>query len=64
MKQGRKKSGHDEPSAESPGIDIVDRDNRDNPNGIDAIRVLQIIAGGIAALALVWFVLHNTLHLI
>ncbi|MFA5268486.1 MAG: hypothetical protein WC379_10990 [Methanoregula sp.] len=35
-----------------------------NPNGIDAIRALQMIAGGIAALVLIWLILHNILHII
>jgi hypothetical protein len=64
MKPGKKKSGRDETNTEIPGSDIVSRDNRDNPDGVDAIRALQIIAVGIAVLVLVWFLLHNILHLI
>jgi len=65
MKPGRKKTGRDETSVENPDSDtIAGSDNRNNPDGIDAIRTLQVIAAGIAILALVWFVLHNFLHII
>jgi hypothetical protein len=64
MKPGKKKSERDETSTESPGSVIVGPDNRDNPNGIDGIRALQMLAGGIATLALGWLILHNILHII
>jgi len=64
MKQGRKKPERAETGVESAGSDTVVYDNRNNPYGIDGIRALQIIAMGIAILVLVWFVLHNTLHVI
>ena len=35
-----------------------------NPNGIDGIRALQMIAGGIIALLVIWMILHNILHVI
>jgi hypothetical protein len=80
MKQGRKKTDKDEAGVRKPepaeagskkaggddsGTFKVDSDMiGGNPNGIDGIRALQIIAGGIAVLVLVWFVLHNILHII
>jgi hypothetical protein len=64
MKQGKKKPEREEKITESQGSDIVGPENRNNPNGIDGIRALQVIAGGIAVLVLVWFVLHNILHII
>jgi hypothetical protein len=65
MKPGNKKTKRDETHAESPDSEnIIGNDNRNNPDGIDAIRALQMIAAGIAILALVWFVLHNFLHII
>ena len=64
MKQGRKKPDREEKSTESPGWDSTGPENRNNANGIDGIRALQMIAGGIAALVLGWLVLHNILHLI
>lgn len=64
MKQGKKKPDREEKSTESAGSDIVGPENRNNPNGIDGIRALQVIAVGIAILVLVWFVLRNILHII
>ena len=64
MKQGRKKADREEKSTESPGWDSAGPENRNNANGIDGIRALQMIAGGIAALVLGWLVLHNILHII
>jgi len=64
MKQGRKKTDREEKSTESPGWDSAGPENRNNANGIDGIRALQMIAGGIAALVLGWLVLHNILHII
>jgi hypothetical protein len=64
MKQGKKKHDRDETSVESPGGDIVGSDNRNNPKGIDGIKALMVIAGGIATLVLGWLILHNILHII
>ena len=64
MKQGKKKPEREEKSTESLGSDMVGPENRNNPTGIDGIRALQVIAGGIAILVMVWFVLHNILHII
>lgn len=64
MKQGKKKSGRDETSAVGPGSDVVGPENRNNPEGIDGIRLLQMLAGGLAVVLLVWLLLHNILHII
>lgn len=65
MKSGKKKPGRDETGVENPdGEVVVGHDTRDNPHGIDAIRALQIIAGGIVILILIWFILRNILHII
>ena len=57
---GSKKAGGDDSGSFSVTSDMIGG----NPNGIDGIRALQIIAGGIAVLVLVWLVLHNILHII
>jgi hypothetical protein len=64
MKQGKKKSERQEAGTESQGSDTIVPDNRDNPDGIDGIRALQMITGGIAILVLVWLILRNILHII
>lgn len=80
MKQGRKKIDRDdagsrkpelaEPVSKKAGGDdsgtfkVTSEIIGGNPNGIDGIRALQMIAGGIAALVLGWLVLHNILHII
>jgi hypothetical protein len=80
MKQGRKKAEKDEagsrkPEPEGAGSKKAGGDDSGsfrmtsdmiggNPNGIDGIRVLMILGGGIGALLLGWFVLHNILHVI
>lgn len=80
MKQGRKKIGKEEAVSRKPepaeaggrktggddsGTFNVDGDMiGGNPNGIDGIRALQVIAGGIAILALAWLVLRSILHII
>lgn len=46
---------------ESPGSDTVGPDNRSNHGGIDGIRALMILGGGIGILLLVWFILTNVL---
>jgi hypothetical protein len=53
-----------------PGSDSkkTEKDTITNPvkdgEGIDALVVLQILGGIIAAVALVWLILHNVLHMI
>ena len=80
MKQGRKKIEKDEAGSRKPEQeDTGSKKTRSedsgtfkvtsemiggNPNGIDGIRALQMIAGGIAAVLLIWLVLHNILHVI
>jgi hypothetical protein len=80
MKQGRKKIGKDEdgsrkPVPEEAGSEIAGGDdsgtsgpsrdmNGGNPDGIDAIQALQMIAGGIFLLVLVLWGLRNILHVI
>jgi hypothetical protein len=80
MKPDRKKPDKDETGSRKPepeeagskktgggdsGTFKVDSDMvGGNPNGIDAIRALQVIAMGIAVLVLVWLVLHNVLNVI
>ena len=80
MKPGKKKIEKDEagsrrPEPEDPGSKKAGGDDSGsfrvtpemiggNPNGIDGIRALQMIAGGIAAVLLIWLVLHNILHII
>ena len=57
---GSKKAGGDDSGTFKVDSDMIGG----NPNGIDAIRALQVIAGGIAILILVWYVLHSILHVI
>jgi len=70
MKRGSKKTEkHEAGSTKAEGDDSGSfRMTSDmigaNPDGIDAIRVLQLIAGGIAALVLIWFILHNVLQIL
>lgn len=80
MKPGRKKTEKDEagsrkPEPEAPGSRRTGADepgpfNVDsnmiggNPEGIDGVRALQLIAGGIIALLLIWVVLRYVLHII
>ena len=80
MKQGRKKidkdgAGSRKPEPEEAGSKKAGGDDSGsfrvspemiggNPNGIDALRALQVIAGGIATIMLIWLVLHNILHMI
>jgi hypothetical protein len=80
MKQGRKKTEKDgaasrKPEPEEAGSKKAGGDDSGNfrvdsnmiggnPNGIDGIRALQLIAGGIGLLLLIWLVLHNILHII
>ncbi len=80
MKQGRKKTDRDEAGSRRPEptepvskkagsddsgtVKVTSEMIGGNPNGIDGIRALQMIAGGIAAVLLIWLVLHNILHII
>ena len=57
---GSKKAGGDD----SGSIRVSPEMIGGNPDGIDALRVLQMIAGGIAVVLLIWLVLHNILHVI
>jgi hypothetical protein len=70
MKRGSKRQESEEtdskkPESEDPGIENP-RSEKTIPDsdGIDGIRALQILAGGMAILALAWYVLHNILHAI
>ena len=70
MKRGSRKPEVDDPEKKKPerkdpGIDRQGSEKTPgDPNGIDGIRALQLIAGGIAILILVWLVLHNILHIL
>jgi hypothetical protein len=80
MKQGRKKTEKDgaasrKPEPEEAGSKNAGGDDSGtfkvtremiggNPNGIDGIRALQMIAGGIIALIVIWMILHNILHVV
>jgi hypothetical protein len=55
-----KKAGGDDAGTFKPDSNTIGG----NPNGIDAIRALQMIAGGIAILVLAWYALRNVLHVI
>ena len=57
---GSKKAGGDD----SGSFRVTPEMIGGNPNGIDGIRALQMIAGGIAAVLLIWLVLRNILHVI
>ena len=57
---GSRKTGGDESGTSNVDSDMIGG----NPTGIDGIRALQMIAGGIVILLLVWLVLHNILHVI
>jgi len=35
-----------------------------DPEGVDIIRVFQMITGGIIVVLLIWVILHNILHII
>jgi hypothetical protein len=60
VEAGSKKAGSDDSGTFNVNSDMIGG----NPNGIDAIKALQMIAGGFAVLVLVWYVLHDILHLI
>ncbi|OPY32854.1 MAG: hypothetical protein A4E34_02231 [Methanoregula sp. PtaU1.Bin006] len=69
MKKG-KKAGKDEAGGGKTGDDDAGTFKLTgdmigaNPNGMDAVRLLQIVAGGIAAVVLGWFVLDRILNVI
>ena len=70
MKRGSKRPGNEEtdskkPESEDTGSDaMVSEKITNNPNGIDGVQALQVLAVGIAILVLVWYILHNFLHII
>ncbi|PKG33928.1 hypothetical protein [Methanoregula sp.] len=64
MTQGRKKAGRDEPEDPLHGGTVTGGETRDTHGGIDAIRLLQRVTGGVALLILAWFVLHSVLKVI
>jgi hypothetical protein len=69
MKKGRKPEKDEAGSEKGKGDDtgtfkITGDMIGANPEGIDAIRLLQMVAGGIAAVVLGWVVLHNILRVI
>jgi hypothetical protein len=80
MKPGKKKTEKDETGSRKPELEEAGskktggddsgsfRVNSEmiggNPNGIDGIRALQVIAVGIAVLVVIGWVLHNILHII
>lgn len=57
---GSKKTGGDESGTFKVDSEMIGG----NPNGIDAIRALQMIAGGLAVIILIWYILHNILRII
>jgi len=57
---GRKKAGGDD----SGSFRVTPEMIGGNPNGIDGVRALQMIAVGIIILELGWLILRNTLHVI
>ena len=57
---GSKKAGGDDSGTFKVDSEMIGG----NPNGIDGIQALQMIAGGIAILVLIWFVLRDILHII
>ncbi|WP_148277585.1 hypothetical protein [Methanoregula formicica] len=64
MKHGRKKAGHDEPEDQVHGGHGAGGETSDTPGGIDAVRLLQLITGGVALIILAWLVLHTVLNII
>ena len=67
MKHGRKKAGHEEPEDQvhgGHGGQGAGGESGDNRAGVDAIRVLQLVTGGVALIILVWFVFHSVLKVI
>jgi hypothetical protein len=57
---GSKKAGSDDSGTFKVDSEMIGG----NPDGIDAIRALQMIAGGIIALLVIWVILHNILHVV
>ncbi|WP_292546530.1 hypothetical protein [Methanoregula sp.] len=56
MKQGS--SSEKRPDSKSDGEPI------DEDEGIDAFRVLQVVAVTACLILIIWFILHNVLHII
>jgi len=70
MKRQKKKSEGDEaapvfPDAEDDST-VQEHSDTDagSKTGIDAIQALQIIAGGLAAVVLIWWILRVVLHIL
>lgn len=57
---GSKKAGGDDSGSFKVNSEMIGG----NSNGIDGLRALQVIAGGMALVMLIWLVLHNILHVI
>jgi hypothetical protein len=80
MKKGRKKIEKDEADSRKPESEEADSKKAGgddsgtsrltsdtiggNPNGIDGLRALMILGGGIGTVILIWLVLRNILHII
>jgi hypothetical protein len=65
MKRGSKKPEGEEADNKKPeSEDTGSEKTTSDPNGIDGIRALQILGVGIAILVMVWYILHNFLHII
>lgn len=69
MKKGRKTGREDSGSGkagddDSGSFNITGDMIGANPDGMDAVRLLQIVTGGIAAVVLGWFVLDRILNVI
>lgn len=64
MKQGRKKAGREESEDQVHGGTVTGAETSDTSGGVDAIRILQLVTGGVALIILAWFVLHSVLKLI
>lgn len=55
-----KKAGGDDSGTFKLTSDMI----TSNPNGIDGLKALMILGGGIATVLLFWLVLRNILHII
>ena len=64
MKSGKKKSEYHDTRIDGPDSDSVGSDTRNNPNGIDALRILQVAAVAVCLVLFIWFILRNLLHII
>jgi hypothetical protein len=57
---GSKKTGGDDSGSFKATREMIGGD----PEGVDIIRVFQMITGGIIVVLLIWVILHNILHII